>query len=42
MIDACVAAGWKYVPAEELPRHYEDVLVDQMVRDALIRVMGVG
>ena len=38
VIDACVAAGWKYVPAEELPRDYGDVLVDQMVRDALIRL----
>ncbi len=38
VIDACVAAGWKYVPAEELPRDYGDVLVDQMVRNALIRL----
>ena len=38
VIDACIAAGWKYVPAEELPRDYGDVLVDQTVREALIRL----
>lgn len=30
--------GWKYVPAEELPRMFSDVLVEPMVRDALIRL----
>lgn len=29
--------GWKYIPAEELPRDYSDVYVDSMVKDALIR-----
>ena len=30
--------GWRFVPAEQLPRGYSDVLVEQMVRDALIRL----
>lgn len=30
--------GWKYVPAEELPRKYSDVLVEPMVKDALMRL----
>lgn len=30
--------GWKYIPAEELPRQYSDVLVEPMVREALIRL----
>ena len=30
--------GWRYVPAEELPRQYSDVLVESMVREALIRL----
>ncbi len=30
--------GWRFVPAEELPRQYSDVLVESMVRDALIRL----
>ena len=38
VIDACVAAGWTYVPADELPRNYGDVLVDQMLKNALIRL----
>lgn len=33
--------GWKYIPAEELPRDYSDVYVDSMVRDALIRLNPV-
>ena len=24
--------GWKYIPAEELPRDYSDILVDSMVK----------
>jgi len=31
-------AGWRFVPAEGLPRQYSDVLVERMVRDALIRL----
>ena len=38
VIDACVAAGWRYVPADDLTRDYGDVLVDSMVKDALIRL----
>ena len=30
--------GWKYIPAEELPRMYSDVLVEPMVKQALIRL----
>ncbi len=30
--------GWRFVPAERLPRQYSDVLVEPMVRDALIRL----
>ena len=30
--------GWRFVPAEELSRGYSDVLVEPMVRDALIRL----
>lgn len=30
--------GWKYIPAEELPRAYSDVLVEPMVKEALIRL----
>ena len=29
--------GWKYVPAEDLPRQHSDVMVEPMVREALIR-----
>ncbi len=32
------AANWRFVPAEELPREHSDVLVESMVRDALIRL----
>ena len=30
--------GWRFVPADRLPRQYSDVLVEPMVRDALIRL----
>ncbi len=30
--------GWKYISTEELPRHYSDVMVEPMVKDALIRL----
>lgn len=30
--------GWKYVPAEQLGRQYDQVLVESMVKDALIRL----
>ena len=31
-------AFWRYVPAENLPRAYSDVLVEEMVRKALVRL----
>lgn len=30
--------GWRYVPAEQLPRQQSDVLVESMVRETLIRL----
>jgi len=33
--------GWKYIPADGLPRAYSDVLVEPMVKDALIRLNPV-
>lgn len=33
--------GWNYIPAEELPRLYSDVLVEPMVKAALIRLNPV-
>ncbi|OLS40827.1 type I restriction endonuclease subunit R [Bacillus sp. MRMR6] len=30
--------GWKYIPAEDLPRQHSDVMVEPMVREALIRL----
>lgn len=38
MVDVISANGWKYIPAEELPRAYSDVMVEPMVKDALIRL----
>ncbi|WP_319779064.1 type I restriction endonuclease subunit R [Maridesulfovibrio sp.] len=38
ILDTLTANGWKYIPAEELPRQHGDVLVEQMVRDALVRL----
>jgi type I restriction enzyme R subunit len=38
LIDTISKNGWKYVPAEELPRSHADVMVEPMVRDALIRL----
>lgn len=33
--------GWKYIPAEELPRQHSDILVESMVKSALIRLNPV-
>lgn len=30
--------GWRYIPAEKLPRQYSEVFVESMLRDALIRI----
>lgn len=38
LIDTISKNGWKYIPADELPRAHSDVLVEPMVRDALIRL----
>ena len=32
------SSGWRFIPAESLPRHHADVLVESMVREALIRL----
>ena len=39
--DTLTKNGWKYIPAEELPRSYSDVLVEPMVKKALIRLNPV-
>ena len=36
--DTLAQNGWKYVPADDLPRQYSDVLVEPMVKEALIRL----
>lgn len=38
VIDTLKYNGWEYIPAEELEREESDVLVESMVRDALIRL----
>jgi len=38
LVDTISKNGWSYVPAEELPRSHADVMVEPMVRDALIRL----
>lgn len=38
MISALQENGWRYIPSEELPRIYSDVLVEPMVKEALIRL----
>ncbi|WP_138495926.1 type I restriction endonuclease subunit R [Paenibacillus pinistramenti] len=38
LIETISKNGWRYIPAEELPRAHSDVMVESMVRDALIRL----
>lgn len=38
VINSLRSNGWKYIPAEELPRGYPDVMVEPMVKEALIRL----
>lgn len=38
IIDTLKKNGWKYIPAEKLPRKYSDVLVEQMVKESLIKL----
>ncbi len=37
-IDSLKKNGWKYIPADELPRDTADVIVESMVKDALVRL----
>lgn len=41
VIDTLKNNGWKYIPADDLPRMYSDVMVEPMVREALIRLNPV-
>lgn len=41
VIDTLKNNGWRYVPSEDLPRMYSDVMVEPMVKDALIRLNPV-
>ncbi|NTU30656.1 HsdR family type I site-specific deoxyribonuclease [Brevibacillus sp. HB1.1] len=38
VISTLKSNGWKYVSSEELPREYSDVMVESMVKEALIRL----
>ena len=38
MLTSLKSNGWKYVSPEELPREYSDVMVEPMVKEALIRL----
>jgi len=38
LVDTISKNGWSYIPAAELPRSYADVMVEPMVREALIRL----
>jgi type I restriction enzyme, R subunit len=38
VIESISQCGWNYIPAEELPRDHSDVMVEPMVREALIRL----
>lgn len=38
VVDVISKSGWNYIPAEELPRAYSDVMVEPMVKEALIRL----
>ena len=38
LIETISKNGWKYIPAEELPRSNSDVMVESMVREALSRL----
>lgn len=41
LIDTISKNGWKYIPAEKLKRQFTDVMVEPMVRSALIRLNPV-
>ncbi len=38
VIDSLVKNGWKYIPSLELPRSFSDIMVEPMVKEALIRL----
>jgi type I restriction enzyme, R subunit len=38
LVEKICKNGWKYIPAEELPRQHSDVMIEPMVREALIRL----
>lgn len=38
VIEALTEVGWKYVPSDQLSRDYSDVMVESLVKDALIRL----
>lgn len=38
IIDTLVANGWEFIPADQLPRSHNQVMVEPMVRDALMRL----
>ena len=38
VIDILKENGWKYIPSLELPRSFSDVMVEPMVKEALIRL----
>ena len=38
LLSALQKNGWKYIEAEKLPRQYSDVMVESMVKEALIRL----
>ena len=38
IVDVIGKNGWTHIPSDKLPRGYTDVLVEPMVRDALIRL----
>lgn len=38
VVDTLSSNGWQYIPAEELPRAYTDVMVEPMIKKALIRL----
>jgi type I restriction enzyme R subunit len=38
VISALTGVGWRYIPSENLQRDYSDVMVEPMVKEALIRL----
>jgi type I restriction enzyme R subunit len=38
VISTLKGSGWKYIAAEDLPRRYSDVMVEPMIKEALIRL----